>query len=42
MCCEQPVSPQALLELIDRLNDWLAGQPELKRIFALWIRVMMM
>ncbi len=27
--------------MIDLLTDWLAGQPELKRIFALWIRALL-
>ena len=35
---EHPANDQALLALIDLLNDWLAGRPELKRTFALWIR----
>ena len=39
---EHPVNDQALLTLIDLLNDWLAGRPELKRIFALWIRALLL
>ena len=35
---EHPVDSQSLVTLIDALNDWLANQPELKRIFAIWIR----
>ena len=35
---EHPSNDQALIQLIDQLNDWLSGQPELKRIFAIWIR----
>ena len=38
---EHPAEDQDLLRLIDLLNDWLAGQPELKRIFALWIRALL-
>ncbi|MEZ5579191.1 MAG: hypothetical protein R3F40_07145 [Candidatus Competibacteraceae bacterium] len=30
------------MALIDVLNEWLAGNPELKRIFALWIRAMVL
>ncbi len=39
---EHPADDQALLELIDLLNDWLAGRPELKRTFALWIRALLL
>jgi len=28
----------ALIQLIDLLNDWLDGNPELKHMFAIWIR----
>ena len=38
---EHPAEDRDLLRLIDLLNDWLAGQPELKRIFALWIRALL-
>lgn len=37
---ERPDSAASLMDLIDVLNGWLAGNPELKRIFALWIRAM--
>lgn len=30
------------MALIDPLNDWLAGRPELKRTFALWIRALLL
>jgi predicted transposase/invertase (TIGR01784 family) len=39
---ERPDRAAALVELIDVLNEWLEGQPELKRIFALWIRTMVL
>ncbi|MEF8699704.1 MAG: DUF4351 domain-containing protein [Candidatus Accumulibacter sp. UW20] len=39
---EHPVNSRALVELIDLLNDWLDGNPELKRIFAIWIRVVLL
>ncbi|NCA91182.1 MAG: DUF4351 domain-containing protein [Gammaproteobacteria bacterium] len=39
---EHPANDQALLGLIDLLNDWLAGRPELKRTFALWIRALLL
>ena len=32
---EHPANDQALLALIDLLNDWLAGRPELKRLCPL-------
>lgn len=34
----RPESQAAVLQLIDRLNDWLNGKPELRRTFAIWIR----
>jgi predicted transposase/invertase (TIGR01784 family) len=39
---ERPDSAASLMELIDRLNEWLDGNPELKRIFAIWIRAMVL
>ena len=39
---EHPVSSQALFDLIDVLNDWLADNPELRRIFAVWIRAVVL
>ena len=39
---EHPESEQALLQLIDLLNDWLEGNPELKRTFAIWIRAVLL
>lgn len=34
---EHPQSQDAVLQLIDLVNDWLEGNPELKRILAIWI-----
>ena len=39
---EHPASSQALFDLIDLLNDWLADNPELRRIFAIWIRAVVL
>lgn len=39
---EHPESEQALLHLIDLLNDWLEGNSELKRTFAIWIRAVLL
>ena len=39
---EHPASSQALFELIDLLNDWLADNPELRRIFAISIRAVVL
>ena len=39
---EHPESEQALLQLIDLLNEWLEGKPELKRTFAIWIRAVLL
>jgi hypothetical protein len=35
---EHSENQTALIRLIDLLNDWLDGNPELKRTFAIWIR----
>ncbi|MFZ1576249.1 MAG: Rpn family recombination-promoting nuclease/putative transposase [Chromatiaceae bacterium] len=37
---EHPADDRSLLRLIDLLNDWLEGQPELKRTFAIWTRAL--
>ena len=39
---ERPDRAAALMALIETVNGWLAGQPELKRTFALWIRAMVL
>ena len=39
---ERPDSVAALLQLIDSLDDWLQGNPELKRTFAIWIRAVLL
>ncbi len=39
---EHPENEGALLRLIDLLNDWLDGNPELKRTFAIWIRAVLL
>lgn len=39
---EHSESEAALLRLIDLLNDWLDGNPELKRTFAIWIRAVLL
>lgn len=39
---ERPESETSLVQLIDVLNEWLDGNPELKRIFAIWIRAMVL
>ena len=38
---EHPENEQALLGLIDLVNDMLDGKPELKRTFAIWIRALL-
>lgn len=37
-----PESEQVLLELIDRVNQMLDGNPELKRTFAIWMRAVLL
>lgn len=39
---EHPENEGALLRLIDLLNEWLDGNPELKRTFAIWIRAVLL
>jgi len=39
---ENPVNDVALMGLIEQLNDWLEGKPELRRIFAVWIRAVLL
>jgi predicted transposase YdaD len=39
---EHPANDAALIHLIEQLNDWLDGQPELKRTFAIWIRAVLL
>lgn len=39
---EHPENEGALLRLLDLLNDWLDGNPELKRTFAIWIRAVLL
>ena len=39
---ERPDSAAALMALIETVNGWLEGHPELKRTFALWIRAMVL
>ena len=35
---EQFSEPTTVIELIGLLNDWLEDRPDLKRVFAIWIR----
>lgn len=37
-----PASNKALFNLIDLLNEWLADNPDLRRVFAIWIRTVAM
>ena len=39
---ERPASQASLLAVIDQLNVWLEQNPELKRTFAIWIRVVIL
>ncbi|MDO4232654.1 MAG: Rpn family recombination-promoting nuclease/putative transposase [Lautropia sp.] len=38
---EHPENQGAILSLIDELNEWLEGEPELKRTFAIWIQALL-
>ncbi|GAB2740747.1 hypothetical protein GCM10027019_20580 [Melaminivora jejuensis] len=42
MRLQRPQSQGEVLELIEQLQDWLAGNPELTRIFAIWIRAVLL
>jgi len=39
---EHPTSPQAIGTLLSLLQEWLADRPDLRRMFALWIRATLM
>ena len=39
---EQAKSPSSIEDIINLLIDWLADRPDLKRMFALWIRATLM
>ncbi|AGX86639.1 Rpn family recombination-promoting nuclease/putative transposase [Candidatus Symbiobacter mobilis] len=39
---EQLASPEALQPLIASLQEWLADEPDLRRMFAIWIRATLM
>ena len=42
MRLQRPHDQAAVLEVIDLLNLWLADNPELTRIFAIWIRAVLL
>jgi hypothetical protein len=39
---EHPASPANIQFLLDRLNEWLSDRPDLRRMFAIWIRATLM
>ncbi|MDP3636023.1 MAG: Rpn family recombination-promoting nuclease/putative transposase, partial [Azonexus sp.] len=39
---EHPTSPASISILLSLLNDWLADRPDLRRMFAIWIRATLM
>jgi hypothetical protein len=39
---EHPASPEAIGGLLSLLDEWLAERPDLRRMFALWIRATLM
>ena len=39
---EHPASPEAIGQLLGLLNEWLSDRPDLRRMFALWIRATLM
>ncbi len=42
MRLQRPHDQAEVLAVIDKLNDWLADNPELMRIFAIWIRAVLL
>ncbi len=38
---EQTGTPQAMQEILVRMNEWLNDRPDLRRMFALWIRAIL-
>ena len=39
---EHPATPEAIGELLNLLSEWLIDRPDLRRMFALWIRATLM
>jgi len=39
---EHPTNPQSIRELIGLLGEWLTDRPDLRRMFAIWIRATLM
>jgi predicted transposase/invertase (TIGR01784 family) len=39
---EHPSNPQSISELVGLLGEWLTDRPDLRRMFALWIRATLM
>ncbi len=39
---EHPASPESIGVLLGRLDEWLVGRPDLRRMFAIWIRATLM
>ncbi len=39
---EHPVSPESIGDLLTSLDEWLADRPDLRRMFAVWIRATLM
>ncbi len=39
---EHPATPEAIGELLNLLSEWLSDRPDLRRMFALWIRATLM
>ena len=42
MRLQRPHSQAEVLEVIDLLNRWLVSNPELARIFAIWVRIVLL
>ncbi len=39
---EHPATPETISQLLGLLNEWLSDRPDLRRMFALWIRATLM
>ena len=39
---EHPTSPASISDLVGLLGEWLTDRPDLRRMFAIWIRATLM
>ena len=39
---ERPANPESIKELVELLSEWLVDRPDIRRMFAVWIRATLM